>query len=161
VAIECPTDAAWRGLVDAMGRPDWAVDRRLRTAVGRVRAGEALDARIGAWTVRHTAGEVERRLQAAGVPAGRVSTTAEATRDAGLEAAGFWRDVSHERAGVFRLRGVPWTVHGAAPPGRGRAPDLGEHNGWVLGELLGCEAGTLAELEADGVIGRVPVGSGS
>jgi crotonobetainyl-CoA:carnitine CoA-transferase CaiB-like acyl-CoA transferase len=140
-----------------MGMPAWATEARLRTAVGRVRAGDWLDARLGEWTGGYAAGTLESILQAAGVPAGRVYTTGEVTRDAGLEAGGFWRDVRHERAGTFRLRGVPWQVDGAAPPARGRAPDLGEHNRYLLGELLGCGEGALAELAVAGVIGRAPV----
>jgi crotonobetainyl-CoA:carnitine CoA-transferase CaiB-like acyl-CoA transferase len=141
-----------------MGTPAWATDARLRTAVGRVRAGDWLDARIAEWTFQRDAATLESLLQAAGVPAGRVYTTGEVTRDPGLEATGFWRDVPHERAGTFRLRGVPWLADGAAPPARGRAPDLGEHNAFVLRELLGCDVQVLRELVAAGIIGHAPVG---
>ena len=39
------------------------------------------------------------------------------------------------------------------------APGLGEHNGYVLGELLGLPDGALAELEEKGIIGTKPVGA--
>jgi crotonobetainyl-CoA:carnitine CoA-transferase CaiB-like acyl-CoA transferase len=36
------------------------------------------------------------------------------------------------------------------------APAFGEHNGYVLGELLGLSGEEIAALEAEGITGTVP-----
>ena len=44
-------------------------------------------------------------------------------------------------------------------PERRPAPTLGEHNNYVLQELLGLTADEVLELEREGIIGTVPAGS--
>jgi crotonobetainyl-CoA:carnitine CoA-transferase CaiB-like acyl-CoA transferase len=52
-----------------------------------------------------------------------------------------------------------WPVRfGDAPPAVGPAPLLGEHSGDVLGDWLGIEAGTIAELRAAKVIAEPTTG---
>jgi hypothetical protein len=56
--------------------------------------------------------------------------------------------------------GPPWKLS-ATPPVMGRqAPALGEHNREVLRDLLGLSDADIDQLEAEGIIGSVPVGSG-
>src|SRR5581483_9801151 len=72
IAIAVETDAQFRALCGAMGRPELARDRRFATAVARWRHQDALDAEIAAWTRERDVLDLFHRLQDAGVPAGPV-----------------------------------------------------------------------------------------
>ena len=100
--------------------------------------------------------EAARTLQAAGVSAAPVLKLQRLLEDEHLRARGFWETVSHPAAGEWDMEGPVWRM--SRTPGHVRlpAPRFGEHNGWVLGELLGLSEAEIAELEASGVTAREP-----
>jgi crotonobetainyl-CoA:carnitine CoA-transferase CaiB-like acyl-CoA transferase len=149
-AIVCEDDAQWRGLVDAMGQPEWARDGRLATAAGR-RAQEAmLDARLAEWTAPQPAGALAERLQTAGVAAGPVQSCADLHRDPGLAARQAFAWVEHPEMGRTPYETWAFRLGGDAAPRR--APLLGEHTDEVLGGVLGLSRAEIARLAAAGVL---------
>jgi CoA:oxalate CoA-transferase len=92
------------------------------------------------------------RLNAAGVPCGRVMDVAEALADPQVQAQDMVLEVEHPGHGAVRMTGFPIKL--SATPARIRrpAPALGEHNEAILGEL-GHGAAEIAALRARGVIG--------
>ncbi|MBU1156022.1 MAG: CoA transferase, partial [Proteobacteria bacterium] len=70
VAITVMEDRQWKGLVHAMGSPEWALDPELERLEGRLAQGEELDRRIAQWTESREDHEVMELLQALQVPAG-------------------------------------------------------------------------------------------
>ncbi|MGH2601418.1 MAG: CaiB/BaiF CoA transferase family protein, partial [Dehalococcoidia bacterium] len=50
VAISCRDDGEWAALVEAMGRPAWAMAPELVTAAGRAAAEEMIEGRLAEWT---------------------------------------------------------------------------------------------------------------
>ena len=73
-----------------------------------------------------------------------------------LQHRGFFEDVDHPVTGTARHSTLPMRFsRGPDRFHRRRAPLLGEHNDEVL-RGLGVSDDELAELEADGVIGRAP-----
>ena len=98
-------------------------------------------------------------LQAAGVPAGAVLDSKDLLFDPHLRERGFYEVARHHPStGMPPLpyAGWPWKMSEtpAVPPKA--APLMGEHNGFVLRELLGLTAEEVARLEAEGVIGYAP-----
>ena len=59
--------------------------------------------------------------------------------------------------GCPRYSSPIWKLASEAAPLHGSAPMLGEHNGYVLGEVLGYPPERLGSLERDEVIGEVPL----
>jgi len=58
IAIACFSDEEWQALVEAMGKPEWAVDAKFATLEGR-KANEAeLETQIGTWTADKDAYEL-------------------------------------------------------------------------------------------------------
>ena len=55
-----------------MGEPQWAMDPRFDTLLGRKQHEDDLDALVAEWTSTQSADEVMTGLQAAGVPSGVV-----------------------------------------------------------------------------------------
>jgi crotonobetainyl-CoA:carnitine CoA-transferase CaiB-like acyl-CoA transferase len=116
-----------------------------------VRNRAELNQLVEEWTIRHDAYEVMERLQNAGVAAGVVQNTKLLTEDRHLSARGFIVLVDHPELGKLHHGGMPLKL--SATPGRVRshAPMLGEHNDYVLGELLGLEKREIERLGHLGV----------
>jgi crotonobetainyl-CoA:carnitine CoA-transferase CaiB-like acyl-CoA transferase len=65
----------------------------------------------------------------------------------------FWIRVAHEDLGEsFIYPGAPFKLEGTPWRQRGRAPQVGEHNEQVYGELLGLDAAELRRLKLKMVI---------
>ena len=137
VAITVFTDEEWRAFVDVMGKPQWAEDQRFATCDDRERNADALDAGVESWTAEHTAEDVMRRLQAAGVAAGVVQTGADLSRDPQLQGRGFFRRVPDHQGELRTIESAPYKL--SRTPGavtRG-APAFAADMTYVLRELLG------------------------
>ena len=159
VAVSVRSDAEWHGLCDAMRRPDLAGDARLATAAGRRDNHAEIDEAIAAWTRERGHYQAMHLLQARGVPAGAVLKGGETIVDPHLEARGFWDTVDHPEAGEYRQVTTPWRMSKSQRIHAAPAPGLGEHNAFVLGDLLGLPASELDALERQGIIGTRPVGA--
>jgi crotonobetainyl-CoA:carnitine CoA-transferase CaiB-like acyl-CoA transferase len=148
VALAAPTDAVWRALCSASGR-GWSEDPRFVTAIARLEHREILDDAIGSWTIGFEPGVLEDILQRAGVPVHRVSTSADTLADPQLEARRHIIILDHPRLGPvpvetsrMRFSRTPATT---AWPG----PEIGQHNDYVLRELLGLTDQEVIELVSD------------
>jgi crotonobetainyl-CoA:carnitine CoA-transferase CaiB-like acyl-CoA transferase len=159
VAISVRSDDEWRGLCHAIGHPQLALDPRYETLMARRRHQAALDGIISAWTREQEHAEAMHLLQAHGVAAGAVLKGGETIIDPHLEARGFWDLVEHPEAGPYRQVSTPWQLSKNPRRPTIPAPGLGEHNRYVLGELLGLSEEEIAALEARGIIGTRPVGA--
>jgi crotonobetainyl-CoA:carnitine CoA-transferase CaiB-like acyl-CoA transferase len=134
VAIVIRADEEWERLCEVMDRLDLQKATRLATRAGRVQNHDELDEVLASWTKRHTHQEVMELLQRAGIAAGAILNVEEISTDPHLEARGFFRTA---RDGSGRFPGMPFGS--AEMPGeiQRRGPYLGEHNDYVLCELLG------------------------
>jgi len=156
VTIACEDDSQFVALCVAMGQPELAADARFADVVSRYRNQDALDGLVSDWTRERAKEEVSEALQAAGVPASPVLSVPEVFADPHLRSRGFYESVSHSVAGVWEMEGPHWRL--SESPGHIRlpAPAFGEHNSYVLGELLGLSAEEIAALEREGVTGSTP-----
>ena len=77
-------------------------------------------------------------------------------QDKHLRSRGFWESVSHPTAGTWDMEGPVWRMSKTPAHVRLPAPRFGEHNQWVLSELLGLSETEIAALEAAGVTAREP-----
>ncbi|MBV8359899.1 MAG: CoA transferase [Deltaproteobacteria bacterium] len=151
VALAAPTDEVWRALCTASGR-DWNEDPRFATAISRLENRAALDEAIAAWTVGFEPGALEGLLQSVGVPVHRVSTSADALADPQLEARRHIIYLDHPRLGSVPVETSRMcfsrTPAAVAWPG----PEIGQHNDYVLRELLGMTDEEITELVMDEVL---------
>ena len=156
VAIAVANDEQWRGLCDALGRPAWTQDPALSNADGRRERHDLIDEHLGAWCRDRSGDDIVQCLWDAGVPVGKVMQPHRQTEIAQLQFRRFFEDVGHPVNDRVPHSTVP--VRFSAGPDRFHlqpAPLLGEHNVELLTEL-GLSERQIAELEADGVIGRAP-----
>jgi len=112
-----------------------------------------LDERITEWTSQHDAEEVMMLLQRAGIAAGIVSNGADlCERDAQLRDRKFWSEVKLPEGKTTRVTGIPFRITESDGAIRRCAPEIGEDNGYVLGEILGLDRQSVAELEKIGAV---------
>lgn len=155
VAVCAPTDGFTQALFNAMGRPHLADDPRFVSRDKRVQNSSALHALLQSWMNTVSTDEAVEALEAAGVPSGRVRDPGEATRDERLLARGETERIEHPVYGPVDdiiVGGLPIRMTGAFAGFDKPAPNLGEHNAAIYGELLGLDAAELHALSAEGVI---------
>ena len=151
-SIAVRTDEEWQALCAVMGTPAWTLEARFANRESRERHAEALDSHVAAWTTQRPAQTVMEHLQQAGVPAALVHTADTLEHDPQLTHRQHYARVQHPRIGenvidnyAFRLSATPG---GVTEP----APLLGQHNDYVLGELLGLSPDEIAQLTEAGVV---------
>ncbi|MBI2863858.1 MAG: CoA transferase [Chloroflexi bacterium] len=160
VTIAIGSDEQWRRFAEAigpsLGRTEWTQDERFRTVTGRWQNQDELDRLVESWTSGQDHIEVMHLLQKAGVPAAPVHNNVELLADPHLVARGFWEWSNHPDAGRHRYYGP--AVKLSETPGsiRSHSPCLGEHNDYILREILGLSDDELRELDAKGITNNDP-----
>ncbi|MCC7184297.1 MAG: CoA transferase [Rhodocyclaceae bacterium] len=152
VAVSVENERHWRALCAVMGEPEWADRDRYRDAAGRVAERPLLEAELARWTAAHTREAVVEQLVGAGVPATPVLTIEEQYVDPHLAARQLRQTTIHPLSGEERLYRLPWRMSAADTGIRGSAPQLGEHDDYVYGEILGLDVSTIRGLQQDRVI---------
>ncbi len=153
VAISVRSHAEWERLVAAIGSPAWTGDPRFRTMYSRMRNRQELDANLSQWTVERSAEDAMTILQRARVAAGIVENGIDmCVRDPQLRARGFWPSVEAPDGGAAQVTGIPFRLSGGSGAVRSIAPEVGENNEYVLGDLLGLSPGEREELVAQGAV---------
>jgi len=148
IAILC--DAQWRDFCNVIGNPDWSRRDEFQTFAGRKQAEEEIYPLVAAWTRERTADEVESLLVARGIPASVAESTSYLMeRDAQLKARGFFRTLRHQALGDHVNRGPAFHLSRSRDC-QFAGPALGEHNRYVLGELLGLTDEEIAEAIREG-----------
>ena len=138
-------------LMCAIGRPELLSDARFATSAGRSKHALELNAAIEDWTRQRPKREVMEILGGAGVPTGAVFDTLELMSDPFLRERGAFVTVQHPVRGDFTMPGWPVKMSDSAVAPQS-APLLGQDNGTVYGELLGCTEEQIAELREGSVI---------
>jgi crotonobetainyl-CoA:carnitine CoA-transferase CaiB-like acyl-CoA transferase len=152
VFIHAVFDAHWARFCEVMGCPELAQDARTKTWDDRARNIGLVDQLVGDWVAQRTVDEVIETLDAAGVTVAPVLGFPEIIKNAHFRDRESVVDIDYPKLGKVTTFGVP--VKYSTTPARvaGPAPELGQHNAEVYGELLGLDTAQLAELKAQGII---------
>ena len=150
--IAANSDPLFERLATLIGRPDLVDLPRFKGNRARVKNVPELDAIIAAWSRGHTADELERRLNAADIPATRVYSAADCATDPQFLHRGMVQEVEDGLLGPILHCGI--VPHLPDNPGaiRWTGPAIGQHTDEVLGELLALGPERLADLRAGGTI---------
>jgi crotonobetainyl-CoA:carnitine CoA-transferase CaiB-like acyl-CoA transferase len=159
ITVAVSNDSQWHALCRVLGKPEWSTDARFGDQLTRWHHRAELDQLVAEVTQEWDSHELMYALQAVGVPAGAVLGSKDLLFDPHLRARQFYEVVSHHPStGMPPLpyASRPWKMLDMpATPGMA-APIMGEHNRWVLCELLGRTEREFLALEESGVIGYAP-----
>ena len=155
VFIAVVAQGEWRRLCEAMGQPDLADDERFATNDLRVANRDELIGLIIGWLDSFaTLDEAVLALEAANISCAPILSVEEAIADPVNRERGAVRTVTDPVWGEIDLPGVPIRIDDLEFDDGLIAPELGEHNAEILGELLGLGAEEVDQLTADEVLGR-------
>lgn len=151
--IAANQDTVFRRLCAVIGQPELADDQRYSTHSARGVNMEELDRLINTWTGTRTVAEVDKLMQEAGVPAGRIYRAPDMIEDPHFQAresivnmpTDEWPDLKMQNIfpKMSKTQGeIRWTGNNT----------LGAHNKEVYGELLGLSDEELATLTEKSII---------
>lgn len=151
ISIAVLTDNEWRGLVDAMGSPEWAAAPEFADGASRVANIDALHERVAAWTADQDDYKLAAKLQKHGVAASPVLNVADLLHDPHYKARETFIEVTHPL-------GFKETIYGSyvkmslSEPAIRPGPAIGADNEHVFRDLLGLPDDEYQRLIADEVI---------
>jgi succinyl-CoA---D-citramalate CoA-transferase len=152
VVIAANHDTLWRRLAALIGRPELGEDPRFSSHHARGENEDLLDEMIGAWAAQHTAAELDRLVNEAGVVCAPVYDAEDVYNDPYFRERGLLIEYEDEVHGTVTAPGVVPRLTGT--PGRVRQParwTVGADTEAVLSDL-GVGEAQMAKLREEGVV---------
>ncbi len=151
IAIICNSDKHWRGLAEAMGRPEYGDDERMRTVRDRVAHMDLVDGLVSKWSQEFEKAALFKLLISHRVPCAPVRDLPEVIEDETLRARGALLEIDHPFYGrlvvprsAIRFEGTPQADYRPSPA-------YGCDNAEIYGDL-GLSEEMLSDLAGEGVI---------
>jgi benzylsuccinate CoA-transferase BbsF subunit len=151
IALAVGSDDEWRGLIAAMGDPEWAHGAEFADAALRAENIDALHERISEWTGGFDDYELAATLQRQGVAATPVLNVADLLSDPHFGARGTFPEVEHPLGFRETIYGAYVKTSGVEPPIR-PGPIMGQDNERVFKGLLGMSENEYRSLVEEEVI---------
>ena len=145
-------NSLWEKACRALERPDLTRDPRFDTDANRVANRDALIPLLNEIFGARSVDDWLARLEAAGVPAGKIRTVAEVCESPHLKARGMAVKLAHPKAGSVTVMGLP--VRLGETPGVAVVPPplLGQHTDEILTRLLRIPRAKVEKLREAGVV---------
>ena len=153
IVIAANQDNVFVRLCAAIGRPELAGDPRFADHRARGQNQEEIEGIVENWASAHSAAEIDRILNAAGVVCGPVNTVADIFADPHFQAREML--VEHQDPELGALVGPGIVPKFSRTPGQVQwsGPwQPGSHNEAVWGDLVGLDRDEIATLKREGVL---------
>ncbi len=151
LALEVHSDEEFATLAEVIGRPELAKDPRFADMASRKKNESELDQIIEEWTRARDRDWMVDEFCRAGLAAAPSRDGRDLYADPHLQARHAFVTIDHPEIGELELVGDPWKTS-ECEIALQRAPLLGEHNEYVLRELLGLSEADVADLRSNEVI---------
>jgi len=152
LALAVGNDKQFAKFADVVGRGEWGRDARFIKNQDRVAHRDLLDSLIAEALQADSAANWIVKLQAAGVPCGRINSVKEALDAPQTAARAMIETVEHPSIGPLKVIGTPFKFSDTPTSLRRAPPLLGQHTDEILREELGLDAARIAQLRAEKVI---------
>ena len=152
--IGCGNDKLFTLLcTKALDREDLLSDPRFDTNIHRCENHAALKPEIEKWSTQHTIAECVAIIDAAGVPVAPINMLGDVVKDEHIAGAReMFVHMHHPVIGDMTVPGNPVKLLDTKPDITRCAPNLGQDNKAVYGEMLGMTEGDIETLKAHNVI---------
>jgi crotonobetainyl-CoA:carnitine CoA-transferase CaiB-like acyl-CoA transferase len=152
ISIAVGTEQEWAALCKAMGNPEWTRDAAFADESNRWKNQERLDQLLQEWTQQYESYELMNLLQGVGVAAMPSVNASELFSDPHNLARENVVEVQHPVIGSKMVISPPFKMSETPARIQRTAPLLGEHNDYVLGDLLGLSQDEIAQLKEEKVV---------
>ncbi|MBI4640112.1 MAG: CoA transferase [Candidatus Tectomicrobia bacterium] len=152
VVLAISSDAQWEKFCRKVGRDDLADDLRFKTSASRSQHADLLIPIVEEIMKGRTTEEWVDEMLQVGVPCGPLHTVDQALNDPHTKARKMLAEVSHPKAGRFRMASNPIKFSKGEIEITKPAPDLGEHTDEILMGILGMTKEEIGTLRNDGVV---------
>ncbi|MFC2012198.1 CaiB/BaiF CoA transferase family protein [Chloroflexota bacterium] len=152
VVIAVSGEEEWEAFCHAIGDPDWTKLEKFGNELSRWKNQDELDVLVEEWTRQRDNYEAMQILQKAGIAAGMTLSPKDLVEDPHLKERRFFIETDHPVMGKLRFAGLPWRLNNKPRENYQYAPLLGEHNEYVLGELLGLSREEIIRLIEEKII---------
>ncbi len=152
VSIAVKTEEEWKMLVQAMGTPPSLQAEIFNSREGRLRHLEELDKIITSWTVHYSPDEVTDILQRVGVAACTCMDIGDAFFNPHYQEREDFVTMEHPVTGTDYMPNLAWRMSETSGGVYSPAPMLGQHNEYVLGDILGISKDEIAALKEKKVL---------
>jgi len=151
VAIAVRDDAEWQKLATLIGSVELAQDERFSSLADRLHQAALLDEIVETWTKLATAQEVEATLQAEGIPAHVVATSADTLADPQLQFREHFIELDHPLHGKTVVERSRYKLSRTPAEVKRAAPTFGQDKDYILRDILHYDKDRIAALETAGV----------
>jgi formyl-CoA transferase len=152
VMIGANQDTVFARLASAMDMPALATDPRYADHQARGANQAELDTIIARWTATLSTNDLLGLLERHGIPSGLIYRAADMLDDPHFVAREAIVSTPHPHFGTLRMQNVAPRLSATPSSVRTPAPELGQHNMEIYGELLGLEPEVLDGYRARGII---------
>ena len=150
-ALSASTQGMFERLMRAIGEAALIEDERFQTNAGRVQHVDDLDRVVGAWIGARTLDENLAFFEAEGITVGPVADISDLVDHPFIVDRGILLEFPDAEMGTLQTHGIAARLSGTPGAIRRPAPEIGEHNAEILGEL-GLDSRALEKLGDGGVI---------
>ena len=152
VAIGGNSDAIFKRLMKAIGRPELGDDPRYETNADRSRHADELDELIEEWTRRHPSEEIQQAMDEAAVPAGPIYSVTDIMDDPQYHARDMFVEAELDGTGPVKMPGLVPKLSETPGEAQWYGGPLGTHNEEVYRGLLGLPPDEIERLSERGVL---------
>jgi crotonobetainyl-CoA:carnitine CoA-transferase CaiB-like acyl-CoA transferase len=151
LALEIHSDEEFAILTRVINKPELSEDPRFSNMASRKKDESELDTIIEGWTRQRDRDWMVDEFCKAGLAASPSRDARDLYADTHLKARNAFVSIDHPELGELELVGMPWKMSDLEMA-RVHAPLLGEHNHYVLSELLGLSDREIDDLRQKDVI---------
>ncbi len=152
LSLAVRSEIEWQAFCGVIGQEALTRDPRFGDLSQRLQHRADLDEFVSMWTRTQDVEVATQRLQAVGIAAMPLRTVEGRGDDPQMRARQTHTEIEQPGVGLEYMHNIPWKMSATPPRVQGPAPQVGQHNAYVLGELLGLSPEAQQELADDGIL---------